>query len=864
MDSSKPVIRWHTIAAPASLLLCVFFWYWPIFFGDRPVGGDVSAFFYPLMQSYDESLEKGSLVSLWNDRWGYGFPSLAESQTASLYPIHVLLYSMLNTSEAFVLNLLIHMIMAALSAYFAARVMGLRPLGAWLCGFVFFAGDFFTVHAPHQWAYMSGSWFPVVLMITWKILQLGASGDGDLDGQEKQGTFSKPGSLKSKQLFHGHSQTALLTLLLSGSLACQMLTGHFQLAFITQVMMFVITGFSVFQRTTSRGLRCVRTGYILLGWIAGYLLAAAQLIPTAELLQESSHDVSRYEYLSGFSNTPWHLINYGAGLLFQNPLWRGLVWSPVNPATSDPWHTAPEECLNYVGLIPLCFALGAAWKWRRTPQIRLWALLAVFSLILSLGPYFPGFRLLIQLPGFGWFRANARWTLATTFWISVLSGFALDHLTGDQLRRWTRIFSIAWISVMLVAGLVFWTVLTTDLEKSSWKERWTDGVWQVLSPWQKDSWKSILLHWKSPPSRDEWTMSQLATLGYDLTKDLPDTVSDQFGWVIVRELTPAIGVMVLMLGLSLFLRLTPMRWKTLAIVITVLDLALFSLRKPLDWDVPMVPYQSSVFQTIKKISETTPGTSAQLIRTVDEFSNLPMAAGLVPVLAYRTLDIPVFPERLTQLSLVGSVPVPTEVRDLLALSGIQYSILRERGYPISTGTRVKDPKLARWMRGSAYVDQLERVQSELLHYRIMQWPKSPGQAWTIPLSKELKLVKALDELPDRDSVVSATLTRESPERIICETRVECASLLIVSDLYYPGWEVVVDNGVKQSNQEMYRAFKAWRAVLLPAAGEYRVTMDYRPVSFQWGKWISLVAASIWILAMLSILGGCCYKWSETK
>ena len=130
----------------------MFFWYWPIFFGDRPVGGDVSAFFYPLMQSYDESLEKGSLVSLWNDRWGYGFPSLAESQTASLYPIHVLLYSMLNTSEAFVLNLLIHMIMAALSAYFAARVMGLRPLGAWLCGFVIFAGDFFTVHAPHQCA----------------------------------------------------------------------------------------------------------------------------------------------------------------------------------------------------------------------------------------------------------------------------------------------------------------------------------------------------------------------------------------------------------------------------------------------------------------------------------------------------------------------------------------------------------------------------------------------------------------------------------------------------------------------------------------------------------------------------------------
>ncbi len=93
-----------------------------------------------------------------------------------------------------------------------------------------------------------------------------------------------------------------------------------------------------------------------------------------------------FEYLSGFAATPLHLISYVApGLFHRSPLWRPLAW--------DPFHTSPEEHLAYVGLVPLFLALGAVARgWRRDPATRALAVVALATLVLSLGPTSPGSR----------------------------------------------------------------------------------------------------------------------------------------------------------------------------------------------------------------------------------------------------------------------------------------------------------------------------------------------------------------------------------------------------------------------------------------------------------------------------------------
>ena len=60
----------------------------------------------------------------------------------------------------------------------------------------------------------------------------------------------------------------------------------------------------------------------------------------------------------------------------------------------------PEEHLAYVGLIPLFLAcMTAVREWRRDSGVRLLAFLAVVTLLLSLGPYVPGFRYLDHAAG---------------------------------------------------------------------------------------------------------------------------------------------------------------------------------------------------------------------------------------------------------------------------------------------------------------------------------------------------------------------------------------------------------------------------------------------------------------------------------
>ena len=54
--------------------------------------------------------------------------------------------------------------------------------------------------------------------------------------------------------------------------------------------------------------------------------------------------------------------------------------------------------------------------------------LAAVTLLLSLGPYAPGFRYLITQAGFNFFRAPSRWSVAT--------GLALVLLAGKGFDRW--------------------------------------------------------------------------------------------------------------------------------------------------------------------------------------------------------------------------------------------------------------------------------------------------------------------------------------------------------------------------------------------------------------------------------------------
>ena len=91
-------------------------------------------------------------------------------------------------------------------------------------------------------------------------------------------------------------------------------------------------------------------------------------------------------------------------------------------------------------------------------------------------------------------------------------------------------------------------------------------------------------------------------------------------------------------------------------------------------------------------------------------------------------------------------------------------------------------------------------------------------------------------LSDRDNLGSAEVTRRTFTHVKVEVKAEDACVLCLSEAYYPGWDVRI-NGEEGEIIPVYHAF---RGVILPKAGEYRVEFSYFPRSFIVGLSISVI------------------------
>ena len=118
-----------------------------------------------------------------------------------------------------------------------------------------------------------------------------------------------------------------------------------------------------------------------------------------------------------------------------------------------------------------------------------WRSLALATLVLSLGPYVPGFRHLIRLPGFSFFRAPARWGLATELALACWPGEGSTRSRpgrgpGGRWRgsRWSRRWpgagrrgrsSWRWRVTERPAGMPGWSAVLDDRRTRSlpWPSR---------------------------------------------------------------------------------------------------------------------------------------------------------------------------------------------------------------------------------------------------------------------------------------------------------------------------------------------------------------------------------------------------------
>lgn len=154
----------------------------------------------------------------------------------------------------------------------------------------------------------------------------------------------------------------------------------------------------------------------------GAAIACVQLRLTWELTGTAGF-VRPPHLLANYSFPPAHLAQFALPEVFLSRP------SGVGGAYWNQHGTTSGEASAYVGIIPWILAFAGAMTATRKNGLAFWRLIVVLSLALATMPaWWPeGFFLFLRLPGVGWFRAPARYTLLTSLGLALLAGRGLDR-----------------------------------------------------------------------------------------------------------------------------------------------------------------------------------------------------------------------------------------------------------------------------------------------------------------------------------------------------------------------------------------------------------------------------------------------------
>ncbi|MGI9068171.1 MAG: YfhO family protein [Pyrinomonadaceae bacterium] len=369
------------------------------------------------------NIMRAGYLPLWNPYIFSGMPLHGAAQAGLLFPLNWT-YLVFSAPVATNVMMLATYMLAALGAYLYARRSGSLVAGAVVTSLAWQWSSFLIAHIGHTNILQTAAMLPWIL---WAIDGYGMSDTGDQ--RRRRGVLLAV--LVAIQCFTGHQQTFAYSLLLAAAYALVMARG-------------------------SHGSPERKTAYFrsLVFLAAGILLAAVQIVPTFELLRNSTRSAVDYNYFTSFSLPPRfvltllapYLMGGGDGLLFRAQY--------VGP-------TFYAEYVAYVGVISVMLALLALLL-RPDKITKFWAIVVVVGLLLALGSYAPFglYKLIVFVPVLNLFRVPARHLMEVDFALAVLAGRGLSAVV--RARSDPRTMRRVKLAGLVIVAL---TLLTVTLGK---------------------------------------------------------------------------------------------------------------------------------------------------------------------------------------------------------------------------------------------------------------------------------------------------------------------------------------------------------------------------------------------------------------
>jgi hypothetical protein len=388
--------------------------------------------FYPWRQFAFAELSAGSLPT-WNPYLGAGAPLLANYQTAVFYPPNWLFWL---KPEAPVMSLIavLHIVWAGAGMWLFTGALGLPTFGRGISTLSYALSGYLIARLGSFPTVSSAAWIPWVFWLAHRLII-----------ERNPRDVGWLGLVFGMQLLTGHAQTTLYSSFGVG--------------------LYVLWRAIWDQRGAPARSRVCGVGLVGAGAALGAVVAAIQLIPTAEYLMESQRSGGLdYKTLTNLSYHPLRLFTLLSPDFFGTPadgsyLAKGIYF----------------EDAAYIGFIPFVSALAATVGWfrkRRMPDehptfstVPFWVMLTLVAFIIAMGRHGPVFRLLYDYaPTFDVFREPVRWLILAVFSLSVLAGIGTEHWgRGKWVVFWSRL-ATAGGGAMIVMALVALELMHLDSE----------------------------------------------------------------------------------------------------------------------------------------------------------------------------------------------------------------------------------------------------------------------------------------------------------------------------------------------------------------------------------------------------------------
>ncbi|AWM89057.1 YfhO family protein [Microvirga sp. 17 mud 1-3] len=772
-------------ARPTLLALALILGIWALAALVWPLTGTVVPWdsknqFYPTLRYLGAALAHGEMP-FWNPYHFGGHPSAADPQSLLFTPT-MLLFGWLvpePSMQLFDIVIFAHFLPGALAFVPLFRRRGWHPAGAVVAAIVFILGGSASARLQHTGIILSYGWFPLALLLLEEALD------------RRSYRFGALFAVVAVLMTIGRDQVAFLCdITLIAAAAARIVTAPQPLAYLKS-----------------------RIGVLLAMAGIGGALLAVPVVLTMQFLATSTRPSFGFGVAAMGSLPPESLATILFGNVFGSLRWTYDYWGPDWHSLSEGTWTDRATNYLFVGTVPALFLLwhGVAGGRLLAREFRFFLVTGLLALLYALGRYTPGFEMIFDhMPGVDLYRRPADATFLINVMLAFAAGYLVHRYIADGLPKWT----------------------TAALGK---------------------------LHLFLP-------MLALALAVAAIASAMAFALRAGQGAPAMREI--GLGLVAAALVIALLTRISPTsRWREVAAILIIAftggELVLRHAASPLNAEPAeryavfrqLPPEQLQGLQILKRELADRHAHGeyprVEILGQRGPWQNASMVLQLEDIIGYNPLRLADY-ERAVGPGENAEDPnlrtFPATFRGykcrLAGLLGLEYLVLDRpiermpRHFPRLTGAEIVYGTGRMWIyrldgaSPRAYVaHEVSAVDSEAaLDQEELPEFNRRSEALiddaSMPLLKE-RYASSAEGASPKDLEDRARIVSYQRNSVTVEVESEAAGVLVLHDVYYPGWEVTVDG----ERRPMLRANLLFRGVEIPA-GRHRVEFNFRPMSYE--------------------------------